>query len=121
MTVARSTVNELTVTFGTVFEPELPPDDVAGVDELPQAATKRPTLHASDIAPPFRWRTIIPDPRIAASLSSVCADRDWCRWRWVVSRSFGCRLRVRHCKSAVGSERLGTCPRLRRSSCVACH
>src|SRR5580704_13637648 len=84
MTEARSTVNELTFTFGTVFEPELPPDDDAGVDELPQAATKSPTLHASDTAPPFRWRTIIPDPRIAASLSFVCADRDSYRWLWTL-------------------------------------
>src|SRR5580700_4076802 len=113
MIEARSTVNELTLTFGTVFEPELPPDDVAGVDELPQAATKRPTLHASDTAPPFRWRTITPDPRIAASLSSVCADRDWCRWLWAVSRAFGCRLRVRDRECAAGSKRLGTCPPLR--------
>src|SRR5580704_11779013 len=90
MTVARSTVNELTLTFGTVLEPELPPD---GVADPPQAAAKRPTLHNSDTAPPIRWRPTTPDPNIAVSLSSVRVDCD--RHRWTRSVSHGLWLRLR--------------------------
>src|ERR1700676_3471659 len=78
MVAAMSAVNELTLTFGTVFDPE-PPPDVAGVELLPQAASNKPALQAADRAPPLRWRTSIPDPRIAASLSCVHAGCDWCR------------------------------------------
>src|ERR1700693_3817131 len=76
MLALMSDVKELTLTFGTVFEPE--PDDVDGV-ELPPAATIRAAPHAADRAPPLRWRTSNPGARIAASLSCVHADRDCCR------------------------------------------
>src|ERR1700680_4381345 len=77
MLALMSDVNDVTLTFGTVFDP-VPPDD-AGVELLPHAATIRAAPHAADRAPPLRWRTSNPGARIAASLSCVHADRDCCR------------------------------------------
>jgi len=54
MVALMSLVKEVTVTLGTVFDPDEPPDDDVVVP-LPHAATASAAPHVSNTAPPLRW------------------------------------------------------------------